>query len=58
MLVPLPKAAGYLRWWCGMTLAFLKSILALVGTAVLLLQMGISSPVARVRGSLWLLSDD
>lgn len=42
----------------GMTLALLKSILALVGAEVLLLQAGISSPVVGVRGSLCLLSDD
>lgn len=42
----------------GMTLTLLKSILALVGTAVLLLQVGISSTVVGVHGSLWLLSDD
>lgn len=36
-----PKAAGFLWWWCGMALALLKSILALVGAGVLLLQMSV-----------------
>lgn len=39
-------------------LALIKSILALAGAVVLLLQMDISSPVVRVHGSLCLLSHD